>query len=43
MSRPADLPRLAPGLVAALGLALVAAPLAAWLSAALLSLGGLPA
>ena len=43
MSRLADLPRLAPGLAAALGLALVAAPLAAWLSAALLGLGGLPA
>lgn len=43
MSRPADLPRLAPGLAAALGLALVAAPLAAWVSAALLGLGGLPA
>ncbi|MBK9365112.1 MAG: putative sulfate exporter family transporter [Deltaproteobacteria bacterium] len=43
MSRPADLPRLAPGLGAALGLALVAAPLASWLSASLLRLGGLPA
>ncbi|MCK6519362.1 putative sulfate exporter family transporter [Myxococcota bacterium] len=43
MSRPADLPRIAPGLGAALGLALIAAPLAAWLSASLLRLGGLPA
>ncbi|MCK6525696.1 putative sulfate exporter family transporter [Myxococcota bacterium] len=43
MSRPADLPRIVPGLAAAFGLALVAAPLASWLSASLLALGGLPA